>query len=68
MAETNTAGDEAIQRNRQQKAFCECEVEHKRRLNLVISSWESWRDRAWIGDLSGSASLALPHNVAEGCM
>ena len=47
MAETNTARDQALELNREQKAFYEKKVEQKRRLNPVMKLWEAWRDRVY---------------------
>jgi 2-polyprenyl-3-methyl-5-hydroxy-6-metoxy-1,4-benzoquinol methylase len=47
MAETNTARDQALELNREQKAFYEKKVEHKRRLNPVMKLWEAWRNRVY---------------------
>jgi 2-polyprenyl-3-methyl-5-hydroxy-6-metoxy-1,4-benzoquinol methylase len=47
MAESNTARDQALEINREQKAFYEKKVEHQRRLNPVMKLWEAWRDRVY---------------------
>lgn len=47
MAETNTARDQALEVNREQKAFYEKKVEQKRRLNPAMKLWEAWRSRVY---------------------
>jgi SAM-dependent methyltransferase len=47
MAESNAARDQALEINREQKAFYEKKVEQKRRLNPVMKLWEAWRDRVY---------------------
>ena len=47
MAETNTAREQALEVNREQKEFYERKVEQKRHLNPVMKLWEAWRDRVY---------------------
>jgi len=47
MSEMNTAREQALEVNREQKEFYEKKVEQKRRLNPVMKLWEAWRNRVY---------------------